>query len=263
MRPVRHRKKEDALPTTLANGGRMWSLSSFISNPNKAAWRTLPHEILRSYAYDLSNSRSWIRTGCGFSELDEIVRIGMECTAYAREAHISTPVHPDVSLKKRGSPSEPYEPSALPGRAWKCDWDEKPGVVTGNTAKDVRIDVALDYPLRYRATEDIIGVALNSTAANCRLTARVPDLSVWLGRIRPHAISFPIRKHRTFDERSWDRQPKITIPQTTASVQLNPTSTSSVYIGSQPIISRIPKQRVFLNPKDRNPMPCCRWTYLS
>ncbi|MDT8389310.1 MAG: fumarylacetoacetate hydrolase family protein [Lentisphaeria bacterium] len=85
-----------------------------------------------------------------------ILAIGLNYRAHARETGAAIPDHPVLFLKATSAVTHPGDPIILPGAAPdNVDYEAELAVVIGKTAKKVRVDEALDYVFGYTVGNDV------------------------------------------------------------------------------------------------------------
>ncbi len=87
-----------------------------------------------------------------------ILGIGLNYGAHAREMGRPTPTYPMVFVKTTNAVQDPGGPIVLPGgrtASQAVDYEAELAVVIGRAARDVPRDRALDYVLGYTAANDV------------------------------------------------------------------------------------------------------------
>jgi 2-keto-4-pentenoate hydratase/2-oxohepta-3-ene-1,7-dioic acid hydratase in catechol pathway len=156
MKLLRHGPLGAERPAVLDVHGNVRDLSAVVEDITPL---TLGRDGLRALASinteDLPVVERPGRFGVPWTGLRKFIAIGLNYRAHAAESGVPVPAEPVLFPKWSSCLSGPHDPIVMPYEGCKLDWEVELGIVIGQRAQGVSVDIALDHVAGYCLANDV------------------------------------------------------------------------------------------------------------
>jgi 2-keto-4-pentenoate hydratase/2-oxohepta-3-ene-1,7-dioic acid hydratase in catechol pathway len=143
-------------PGALDKNGNIRDLSGVIPDISDLSLTSESIEMLRRV--DLAKMpliASNVRVGPCVGKVGKFICVGLNYADHVAEAGVDIPKEPVLFMKATSAITGPFDPTIIPPRAQKVDWEVELGVVIGNHAKNISPETALSHVAGYCLINDL------------------------------------------------------------------------------------------------------------